>query len=323
MVDLLRGSLLLSNLSTFCRPNLTYFSKGGRGSRLPPRKRRFYFVALPFICVGLKLDDAFGSMNGGELAGPPLGVEGHPLRWGGRLAISASLIVNAIAGGAIVAVLFIGRPATFAESSHGIFIKSCDTWRNITKVCARLLTFVRECERSGYAQSAGRLPVAVSDRFRRYRPVDSPTACAALRCRLRQVARHPLYAAQRQAAHRRANGAPARRLQHALFDSLLGRGRFRRDRLQYSLPEQRRDDAPRKSAARSRGGNSFPARRGRLREDRDARKFRRRLAVRVLRLASAHARGQSRDSAARRRPARSEQVRLAHRRRIHRTRRTS
>jgi len=33
-------------------------------------------------------------------------VEGHPLRWGGRLATSAALIVNAIAGGAIVAVLF-------------------------------------------------------------------------------------------------------------------------------------------------------------------------------------------------------------------------
>src|SRR5208282_5026415 len=45
-------------------------------------------------------------MNGCELAGPPLGVEGHPLRWGGRLATSAALIVNAIAGGAIVAVLF-------------------------------------------------------------------------------------------------------------------------------------------------------------------------------------------------------------------------
>src|SRR5208283_3563552 len=34
------------------------------------------------------------------------GGERHPLRWGGRLAISASLIVNALVGGAIVAVLF-------------------------------------------------------------------------------------------------------------------------------------------------------------------------------------------------------------------------
>ncbi len=31
------------------------------------------FTALPFIYAGLKLDDAFGSMNGGELAGPPSG----------------------------------------------------------------------------------------------------------------------------------------------------------------------------------------------------------------------------------------------------------
>ena len=63
-------------------------------------------VSLPFVYLGLKLDDAFGSMNGGQLAGPPIGVEEHPLRWGGRLAISASLIVNALVGGAIVAVLF-------------------------------------------------------------------------------------------------------------------------------------------------------------------------------------------------------------------------
>ncbi|MGB8411931.1 MAG: hypothetical protein WCE23_03810, partial [Candidatus Binatus sp.] len=63
-------------------------------------------VSLPFVYLGLKLDDAFGSMNGGQLAGPPIGVAEHPLRWGGRLAISASLIVNALVGGAIVAVLF-------------------------------------------------------------------------------------------------------------------------------------------------------------------------------------------------------------------------
>ncbi|MGB3551577.1 MAG: hypothetical protein WA993_12845 [Candidatus Binatus sp.] len=63
-------------------------------------------VSLPFVYLGLKLDDAIGSMNGGQLAGPPIGVAEHPLRWGGRLAISASLIVNALVGGAIVAVLF-------------------------------------------------------------------------------------------------------------------------------------------------------------------------------------------------------------------------
>src|SRR5258708_466646 len=63
-------------------------------------------VSLPFVYLGLKLDDAFGSLNGGQLAGPPVGPEQQPLRWGGRLAISAALIVNAIAGGAIVAVLF-------------------------------------------------------------------------------------------------------------------------------------------------------------------------------------------------------------------------
>ena len=63
-------------------------------------------VSLPFVYVGLKLDDAIGSMNGGQLSGPQLGKEEQPLRWGGRLVISTSLIVNAIAGGAIVAVLF-------------------------------------------------------------------------------------------------------------------------------------------------------------------------------------------------------------------------
>jgi len=62
-------------------------------------------AALPFVYVGLKLDDAFGSMNGGPLAGPPLGMEDQPLR-GGRLAISAALIFNALVGGAIIAALF-------------------------------------------------------------------------------------------------------------------------------------------------------------------------------------------------------------------------
>ena len=65
------------------------------------------FASLPFVYAGLKLDDLFGSMNGGPLAGPPLGVEEHPLRWGGRLTIWASLIVDALAGGAIVAVLYL------------------------------------------------------------------------------------------------------------------------------------------------------------------------------------------------------------------------
>jgi hypothetical protein len=63
-------------------------------------------VSLPFVYLGLRLDDAFGSLNGGQLAGPPVGPEEQPLRWSGRLAISSALIVNAIAGGAIVAVLF-------------------------------------------------------------------------------------------------------------------------------------------------------------------------------------------------------------------------
>ncbi len=63
-------------------------------------------VSLPFVYLGIKLDDAFGSINGGQLAGPPIGPPEQPLRWSGRLAISAALIVNAIAGGAIVAVLF-------------------------------------------------------------------------------------------------------------------------------------------------------------------------------------------------------------------------
>jgi len=63
-------------------------------------------VSLPFVYLGLKLDDAFGSLNGDQLEGPPIGPEEQPLRWSGRLAISAALIVNAIAGGAIVALLF-------------------------------------------------------------------------------------------------------------------------------------------------------------------------------------------------------------------------
>src|SRR5438445_3647503 len=64
------------------------------------------FAALPFVYLGLKLDGAFGSMNGGPLAGPPIGFGEQPLRWGGRLALSTCLIVNALVGGAIVAVLF-------------------------------------------------------------------------------------------------------------------------------------------------------------------------------------------------------------------------
>jgi len=64
-------------------------------------------AALPLVYLGLKLDDAFGSMNGGPLAGPPIGTEGQPLRWGGRLVASASLIANALVGGAIVALLFV------------------------------------------------------------------------------------------------------------------------------------------------------------------------------------------------------------------------
>jgi len=80
------------------------FGRGGnwytvKGPGLP-------MVSLPFVYVGLKLDDALGSMNGGQLAGPPIGPREQPLRWSGRLAISTSLIVNALAGGAIVAVLF-------------------------------------------------------------------------------------------------------------------------------------------------------------------------------------------------------------------------
>lgn len=63
-------------------------------------------TALPFVYVGLKLDDAMGSMNGGVLAGPPMGSEEQPLRWSGRLVISATLMLNALVGGAIVALLF-------------------------------------------------------------------------------------------------------------------------------------------------------------------------------------------------------------------------
>jgi energy-converting hydrogenase Eha subunit B len=85
-------------------------------------------VSLPFVYLGLKLDDAAGSMNGGQLAGPPIGPPEQPLRWGGRLAISASLIVNALAGGAIVAVLFMvgmqlssnPRAALFMAVSAGL-----------------------------------------------------------------------------------------------------------------------------------------------------------------------------------------------------------
>ncbi|HZC46136.1 MAG TPA: hypothetical protein VE243_06650, partial [Candidatus Acidoferrum sp.] len=35
-------------------------------------------VSLPFVYLGLRLDDAFGSMNGGQLAGAPVGPEEQP-----------------------------------------------------------------------------------------------------------------------------------------------------------------------------------------------------------------------------------------------------
>jgi hypothetical protein len=81
----------------------------------PGRAQSYYTVkgpglplaSLPFVYLGLKLDDALGSMNGGPLAGSPIGSEEQPLRWGGRLAISAALTVNALVGAAIVAVLFL------------------------------------------------------------------------------------------------------------------------------------------------------------------------------------------------------------------------
>lgn len=65
------------------------------------------FVALPFAAAGILLDDKFGSLRGGTAAGPPLGVPEHPLRWGGRLAIFAILLANALVGGATVAVLYL------------------------------------------------------------------------------------------------------------------------------------------------------------------------------------------------------------------------
>src|SRR2546428_11405692 len=43
----------------------SYYSIKGAGTT---------FAALPFEYLGLKLDDAFGSMNGGPLAGVPMGV---------------------------------------------------------------------------------------------------------------------------------------------------------------------------------------------------------------------------------------------------------
>ena len=75
----------------------SYYSIKGAGAT---------FAALPFEYVGLKLDDAFGSMNGGPLAGVPMGVPQQPLIWGGRMAIPATLVLNALVGGAIVAMLF-------------------------------------------------------------------------------------------------------------------------------------------------------------------------------------------------------------------------
>src|SRR6266446_3878695 len=75
----------------------SYYTQAGPGLPL---------VSLPLVYLGLKLDDGFGSMNGGALAGPPIGTEDQPLRWGGRLAIPAALMVNALVGGAIVAILF-------------------------------------------------------------------------------------------------------------------------------------------------------------------------------------------------------------------------
>ena len=81
-------------------------TQGSAGSFYTVKGPGLSLVSVPFVYVGVKLDDAFGSMNGGALAGPPIGSLEQPSRSGGRLAISASLIVNALAGGAIVAVLF-------------------------------------------------------------------------------------------------------------------------------------------------------------------------------------------------------------------------
>src|SRR5207245_10554660 len=85
-------------LSTAAGRAQTYDTLNGPG--LP-------FASLALVYLGLKLDDALGAMNGGPLAGQPLGTGQQPLRWGGRLALSACLMVNALVGGAIVAVLFL------------------------------------------------------------------------------------------------------------------------------------------------------------------------------------------------------------------------
>jgi hypothetical protein len=65
------------------------------------------FVAMPAVALGNRLDDAFGSVSGGPATGPPLGIEDHMLRWGGRLAIFTALFVNACLGGALVGLLFL------------------------------------------------------------------------------------------------------------------------------------------------------------------------------------------------------------------------
>ena len=88
-------------------PAMNTTRSGIGGSYYAHRGPALGYLAMPFVAIGNLLDDSFGSMKGGVAAGQPIGTLEHPLRWGGRLSIFSALIVNALVGGATVAILFL------------------------------------------------------------------------------------------------------------------------------------------------------------------------------------------------------------------------
>lgn len=97
----------VASRGTLDTPAMNTARIGRGGAYYAHRGPGLAFVAMPLAYVGLALDDAFGSLQGGVAAGPPLGTAEHPLRWSGRLAAFTALLANAAVGGAIVAVLFL------------------------------------------------------------------------------------------------------------------------------------------------------------------------------------------------------------------------
>ena len=80
---------------------------GVNGGYYAHRGPALSYVALPLVRIGIWLDDAVGSLAGGAAAGDAKGTLEHPLRWSGRLSVSAALAANGFVGGALVALLFL------------------------------------------------------------------------------------------------------------------------------------------------------------------------------------------------------------------------